>query len=166
MKNALWLIVAFSVSGIPAATPPPVARDLSKYSTRGPYVLFYHHVSFYTDEDHALINSQMRQFFLDCWQKHQRGRLITIGFSIEGQPTRTTYFIEPDANGAWHVVIYTVVTLQKFNQEMAGPPPSPPPAITYYTEEHTTTATLETLKAADGKKRIRIISDGKALLDL
>ena len=155
MKNALWLIITFAVSALPAATPPPVARDLSKYSTRGPYVLFYHHVSFYTDEDHALINSQMRQFFLDCWQKHQRGRLITVEFSIEGLPTRSTYFIEPDSTDRWHVVVNSMVALDKG-----------PDTDWHYSDENTTNATLETVTDANGKKRVRIVSGGRTILEL
>jgi hypothetical protein len=147
---------AAAVGAIMLATPSftrASARDLARYETRGPFVLHEHVIS---AEDRALIHAQMREFFLDCWQQHRLGRLITIGFSMEGLPTRTTYFIEPDEKGAWHVVIETTTTSRGVKLGTDE----------HYTEDFTTIATLETVNASDGKKHIRITSGGKTLLDL
>lgn len=127
-------------------------RDLGRYDTRGPYVL---HERVITAEDRALIDSQMREFFLSCWEQHRLGRLITLQFSIEGLSTRTTYYIEPDASGAWHVVVETLATL----------PGVKPGSNEHYTEGHTTTAKL-TIQGTDGNKHVRIVSGNMTLLDL
>ena len=128
-------------------------RDLARYDTRGPYVL---HERVITAEDRALIDSQMREFLSSCWQQHRLGRLITLQFSIEGLSTRTMYYIEPDASGAWHVVVEARATLSGIK----------PGSNEHYTKERTTTATLTRIQGPDGKKHVRIVSGNTTLLDL
>ena len=128
-------------------------RDLARYETRGPFIL---HERVITADDRALIDAQMRDFLWSCWHQHRRCRLITLAFSMEGLPTRTTYFIEPDEKGIWRVVIETSATV----------PGVKPGTDEHYTEDFTTIATLESVNGPDGKKHIRVISNGKTLLDL
>ena len=129
------------------------ARDIARYETRGPYVLDERVI---TAEDRSLIDAQMRDFLLACWEQHHLGRLITLEFSTEGLPTRRSYFVEPDEEGTWRIVIDTVGTL----------PGVKPGTDEHYTREFTTIATLETVQVTEGKKHIRIVSGGRIFLDL
>jgi hypothetical protein len=154
MKHALGFMLAFSIcaaSPSPAPTPP---RDLSSYTTLGPY-LMPDSPNALTPEDRALITSQIRKFVVDCWQQHRRGRLITVTFTMEGLPVRHTYFVEPDSGGTWRIVVDTVAAV-----------PGIKPSGEHYTVDHTTIATLESRNTPDGQKHFRIVSDGKTLLDL
>jgi hypothetical protein len=153
MSRALSVIMGGTILLGSLLASRAAARDIAHYQTRGPYVL---HERVITAEDRTLIDEQMREFLWSCWQQQRLGRLITLVFSIEGLPTRTTYFVEPDDKGIWHVVIETVATTMGVK----------PGTDEHYTEDHTTVATLESVNAADGKKRIRFISGGKTLFEL
>jgi hypothetical protein len=153
MSRALSVIMGGTVLLGALLASRAAARDIARYETRGPYVL---HERVIKAEDRSLIDAQMRDFLLTCWEQHRLGRLITLEFSIEGLPTRRSYFIEPDEKGTWRVVIETIGTL----------PGVKPGTDEHYTREFTAVATLKTEDAADGKKRVRVISDGRTLLEL
>ena len=130
---------------------PGSSRDFDRYETRGPYVL---HERVITWEDRALLDAQIRQFLWDCWQRHRLARLITIAFSMEGMPTRTTYFIEPDERRQWRVVVETISTIQD------------PPGSKDKTFERTVVGVLEETKTADGQQRLQIRHNGESICEL
>ena len=153
MKYTLGLVLAFTICAASSPTPTPT-RDLSRYATLGPY-LMQDSASALTPEDRALIASQIRRFLVDCWQQHRRGRLITVTFTLEGLPVRSTYFVEPDSGGAWRIVVDTAAAV-----------PGIKPSGEHYTVDHTTIATLQSRDTPEGQKHFRVVSDRKTLLDL
>ena len=153
MRDTLRAIMAGALVFASALSVEAGPRDLARYETLGPYVL---HERVLTAADRALVDSQMRDFLLRCWQQHRLGRLITLRFSIEGLPTRTTYYIEPDASGGWHVVVESLGTL----------PGTKPGTNEHYTEQQARTATLTSVQGPDGKEHVRVVSGKTTLLDL
>lgn len=85
------------------------SRDLRLYERAGPYVLAAKANPI--TEDSFLIAASIRDFLWRHWRGHRLGTLLVTTFSIEGLPTRTTYFVEPDKSGVWRVLSETSYTL-------------------------------------------------------
>lgn len=83
-------------------------RRLINYDRAGPYILS-DKIMF--SEDGALIVASIRDFLWRHWQEHRPGFVTTVTFSLEGLPTRTTYFVEQNNKGKWIISADSRVTL-------------------------------------------------------
>ena len=79
----------------------PMRRDLSRYDKAGPYV-----VDLKVGADaRSKIEAQVREFLWDHWRRRRLGHLASKGYSKEGEPSTSSYFIEPDQAGIWHISV-------------------------------------------------------------
>ena len=90
------------------------ARDLSVYDLSGPYSLDR---STRHAEDRPVIEASIREFLWTRWQRHRLAHLAVVQYSLEGLPTRTWYFIEPDGAGIWRLAVEEDVTLPAFKRD-------------------------------------------------
>lgn len=78
-----------------------IKRDLSLYDKAGPFSL---DVSA-SREVRRRTEAQAREFLWDHWHHRKRGYLTFTDHSIEGEPSTSSFFIEPDEKGAWRVSV-------------------------------------------------------------
>ena len=77
------------------------SRNLGLYEKAGPYTL-----DFTLDrETRATKEGEIREFLWNHWQQRRLGQLTVTRFSREGEPTASSYFIEPDEKGAWRIAV-------------------------------------------------------------
>jgi hypothetical protein len=75
-------------------------RDLNAYDKAGPYTIDYappYRADKYLEE--------IRSFLWEHWKEQRRGLVTATFYTIEGDPTTSCYFVEPDAKSAWHISI-------------------------------------------------------------
>lgn len=48
---------------------------------------------------------EFRDYLWQQWSKQRRTKVTTTFYTIEGDPTTHTYYIEPDKNGRWHIFV-------------------------------------------------------------
>ena len=75
------------------------ARDLSRYEDGGTVDLSW-------DRGGAELEgsrSKLRNFLWEHWSQHRLGRIVSTIYSLEGDPTTISFYVEPDENGAWRV---------------------------------------------------------------
>ena len=81
-------------------------RDLSRYEKTGPYVVRSH-----PESDRIRLEAEIRDFLWKLWSSCRLGMLVATGFNLEGDPTTSTYFVEPDSEGRWviHVEAISII---------------------------------------------------------
>lgn len=89
-----------------------VKRDLSLYDKAGPLTLD----NTMPNEMRKKTEAQVREFLWDHWQRRRLGYLVLTAYSKEGEPSTSTYFIEPDERNVWH----TNVTIERMNYARGG----------------------------------------------
>jgi hypothetical protein len=94
-----------------AAVEPQKARDLSRYDLAGPFSLDR---SPRHADDQLALQAIIREFLWTRWRHHQLAHVSIVQYTLEGLPTRTWYFIEPDERGTWRVIIEQDETLPAF----------------------------------------------------
>jgi hypothetical protein len=88
------------------------ARDLHQYDLAGPYSL---HRSSRQAEELPIIEAEIRSFLWTRWRKKRLAHMALVQYSLEGRPTRTWYYLEPDKKGDWHLLIDEDITLAAIN---------------------------------------------------
>src|SRR2546430_15438346 len=83
-------------------------RNFKMYERAGPYVLGRETPLV---KEIPLMQASARDFLWRHWRERRLGFLTLISFSMEGLPTRLTYFVEPDKDGRWTIFIQTKTTL-------------------------------------------------------
>jgi len=73
-------------------------RDLQRYDKAGPFAL-----NMSDPERREVVLSSMREFLWAHYRDHRLGYLVYTHKTKEGDPGTTSYWIEPDATGSWHV---------------------------------------------------------------
>jgi|GEM_PF-7004893 len=58
--------------------------------------------SFLTEELEEM-RSKLRAFLRENWSQRRPGCITATIYTIEGDPTTTTFYVEPDKNGTWRV---------------------------------------------------------------
>lgn len=104
MRSRILLVAAFSVALLtPGAragsSQQPKSRDYSRYEDGGHYNLSWSRSS----EELEEMRSKLRAFLWEHWSQRRLGRITATLYSIEGDPTRITFFVEPDESRAWRV---------------------------------------------------------------
>lgn len=92
-----------------AETPP---RDLSSYENAG--VIYC--VTAAGDEANKTARAKLRSFLWDHWNNKKRARVTVKASSVEGMLSTTTYFVEPSAEGSWHVAAINEADVVNFGK--------------------------------------------------
>lgn len=76
-------------------------RKLSLYEKVGPYTLEL------TIDAHARASkeAEIREFLWNHWQQRRLGQVTVTQYSREGEPRTSSYFVEPDEKGTWHIAV-------------------------------------------------------------
>jgi hypothetical protein len=91
-------MIAFIALGFLEAQPSP--RDLSKYDA----LAFGVPVAIHYYSDNTTEYARVREFLWDHWKHERKGTVRVRTQWIEGI-SDTTYFVEPDKNGRWVIVV-------------------------------------------------------------
>jgi hypothetical protein len=115
MRDEILLLVLWgSINPIFGAQPfqsassesKKVERNLNRYEKAGPYVVRNHPVP-----DRARLEAEIRGFLWKHWSARRLGMLVATGFNMEGDPTTSTYFVEPDKKGRWVIHVESSSTI-------------------------------------------------------
>ena len=98
---AICAMSCFALSAQPKPRNHKPVRDISKYDTIGPFVLG-NEPAF--ENDYKAMG-KIRSFIWEHWLGRHRGWLSATFYTIEGNKTVSKFFVEPDARGAWHLII-------------------------------------------------------------
>jgi nuclear transport factor 2 (NTF2) superfamily protein len=96
---ALLAIALLLCGARESAAQETKARDLSRYKDGGTYDLKWSRSGAELEE----MRSKLRAFLWERWSKRRPGRITATIYTIEGDPTTTTFYVEPDKNGDWRV---------------------------------------------------------------
>ena len=76
-------------------------RDLSRYEKAGPYT-----IELKLDaQARAKLEADIREFLWNHWQQRRLGHVMVTQYSKEGEPSTSSYFVEPDEKGIWHITV-------------------------------------------------------------
>ena len=50
-------------------------------------------------------HEEFREYLWQKWSNQRRTKVTATFYSIEGDPTTSTYYIEPDESGRWHIIV-------------------------------------------------------------
>lgn len=75
-------------------------RDLTAYDKAGPYTIDYEPP--YKGDKYL---GEIRVFLWEHWQERRLGVVKATFYTIEGDPTISTSFVEPDAKGCWRITV-------------------------------------------------------------
>jgi len=95
--------LTLSVPGLdqqrPASSVPGQSRNLSEYDKAGPFS------STVYDASGARTEATVREFLWNHWKEKRRGYLTITPYSVEGDRTDASYFVEPSKEGSWRVQV-------------------------------------------------------------
>jgi hypothetical protein len=83
-------------------------RLLEQYETEGPYSLDR---STRHEEDRPVVEARIRDFLWTQWHRRKLAYLIVVEYTLEGLATRTWYFVEPNHENIWRIVVEEDATL-------------------------------------------------------
>lgn len=95
------LILQFSLAIPVKSLAQQGQRNLAAYDKSGPY-------SFDNEspwEKRERMAGEMRDFLWKHWKERRHGLVKATFFSIEGDHTSITLFVEPSANGHWRIAV-------------------------------------------------------------
>jgi hypothetical protein len=104
-----WLTIAASSIMILSCNPTMQSgslqqakmRDLSRYEKAGPYTMELK----LDAKARAKLESDIREFLWNHWQQRRPGQVTITRYSREGEPSTSSYFVEPDEKGVWHIAV-------------------------------------------------------------
>jgi hypothetical protein len=76
-------------------------RDLSRYDKAGPYIIELD----LDAQSRANVEAEVREFPWNHWHRHRLGHVAVTHYSKEGEPNTSSYYVEPDAIGAWIIAV-------------------------------------------------------------
>ena len=97
----LCLILQLSLSTQVESLAQQGKRNLAAYDKSGPY--------FFDNEPpwerRERMAGEIREFLWEHWKERRLGLVKATFFSIEGDLTSSTFFVEPSAKGHWRIVV-------------------------------------------------------------
>jgi hypothetical protein len=75
----------------------PGQQDRSKYETAN------YDLRLSKADEWAQMKTEARAFIWNHWHRRKLARLVVTTYTKEGDPTETTFWIEPDPMGVWHM---------------------------------------------------------------
>ena len=97
----IYAMSCFALSAQPKPRNQTPVRNISKYDTIDPFVLG-NEPAF--ESDYKAME-EIRSFVWEHWHGRRRGWLSATFYTIEGDKTVSKFFVEPDENGVWHLII-------------------------------------------------------------
>lgn len=76
-------------------------RDLSRYDKAGPYTIELN----LDAQARANIEAEVREFLWNHWQQRRLGYVSVTRYSKEGEPSASSYFVEPDGKSVWLIAV-------------------------------------------------------------
>lgn len=99
LTTCLFLLFSLTMQGKSSAQG--ARRDLAAYDRAGPYELnndLHPH-----DADKIL--GEIRAFLWEHWKERRLGLVKATFFSIEGDHTSSSFFVEPDVKNSWRITV-------------------------------------------------------------
>jgi hypothetical protein len=84
-----------------------IRRDLASYDKAGPYE--FDNELHPRDADKLL--GELREFLWKHWRERRLALITATFYTIEGDPTKSRYFVESDAKGIWRVRVDSESTI-------------------------------------------------------
>jgi hypothetical protein len=78
----------------------PAGRDLTAYDKAGPYTIDYEPP--YKGDKYL---GEIRGFLWEHWKERRLAVVKATFYTIEGDPTISTSFVEPDAKACWRITV-------------------------------------------------------------
>lgn len=76
-------------------------RDLSHYDRVGPYTVDLN----LDGQAGANTEAEVREFLWNHWQQRRLGYVTITFYNTEGEPSVSSYFVEPDEKSVWRIAI-------------------------------------------------------------
>ena len=76
-------------------------RDLSRYDKAGPYTIDLN----LDAQSRANIEAEVREFLWNHWKQRRLGYVRVTRYSKEGEPSASSYFVEPDEKSVWQIAV-------------------------------------------------------------
>jgi hypothetical protein len=103
MRLVLFSVLAFTLClKIAFQVHVQVERDISRYEKGGTIELYIFRDD---DKSYAAKEGQFREFLQAHWRDHRLGYIVVRRHPIDQTANTTHYFIEPDKDGIWHVLM-------------------------------------------------------------
>lgn len=99
----LCLIVASNVMPQRKVDGQKIRRNLATYDKAGPYN--FHNELHPRDADKLL--GELRDFLWKHWRERRLGLVTATFYTIEGDSTKSRYFVESDTKGIWHIRVHS-----------------------------------------------------------
>ena|SRR6185437_4650747 len=96
------VILCSLIALAPSAQKSPTVstgREASQYDTAGPFEIG----NDLTPTQQAKVAAEAKEFIWSHWIGRRRGKVNVIAYTIEGNRSSTTFFVEPDEKGRWRV---------------------------------------------------------------
>lgn len=82
-------------------------HDPAPYDKAGPYSVGNE----LSPPARSRVVGEIRGFLWEHWKQRRVGRVTATFYTIEGDPTSSTFFIEPDTKGCWSIRVESVSTI-------------------------------------------------------
>jgi len=93
------LVLTANVQSHPSVCQQSKQRDLSKYDFGGAFEVKV------SREGIGRVDAEVRAFIWRHVKEQQLGYVSVTHYSKEGEPSTSTYFVEQDENGGWHMLV-------------------------------------------------------------
>jgi hypothetical protein len=100
-RPLLTLVILVSIF-LPTARSQTTKRNLKDYKEGVPLDLKDEYLNV---EKTNRQSAPGREFLWDLWKSHTKGYLKVTSYSVEGNPTWCTFFVEPDSIDQWRVTL-------------------------------------------------------------
>lgn len=104
---ALWSIFPSNSISECRTAGQATKRDLAGYDKVGPYRFDN---DLHPQEKDKLLG-ELRNFLWQHWKEQRRGLITSTFYTIEGDPTDSYYFVEPNARGVWYLRVESKSTI-------------------------------------------------------
>lgn len=95
----LCCLIGFTPSVQKKPLAEPTGRKASQFDTAGPFTIG----NDLTRTQQAKVAAEAKEFIWSHWIGRRRGKVNVIAYTIEGNRSSTTFFVEPDEKGRWRV---------------------------------------------------------------
>lgn len=104
MRSKTLFVILLAVAFLPfsardGSSQEIKARDLSRYQDGGTYDLNWSRGGKELEE----MRSKLRAFLWEHWSQRRLGRITATIYTIEGDPMKTAFYVEPGESGDWRV---------------------------------------------------------------
>jgi hypothetical protein len=95
------LILTYALTTHGALLQQVNMRNLARYDKSGPYTVGLA----LSAEERSAIEANVRAFLWNHWRRCRLARVEITHYSKEGEPSTSSFFIEPDNGGVWRIAV-------------------------------------------------------------